>query len=173
MPSPVSPIASDKGVVPETPAHPTSTPAATHLNDDLLQDEPSIIPADLFQHSSPVNDGLPSPSTIVDPTTVDDPLSASINTVATLMSRYGVSFSTATSATAAYFVHIQPGLPILHPPTFSLDTTPGPLASIVVAIGIMYSPHATQQRATSDRMRQDSFNELEALVSKSLWNRVA
>ncbi|KAF2166700.1 hypothetical protein M409DRAFT_54495 [Zasmidium cellare ATCC 36951] len=161
VPSPVSP--NKLGAEPESEAPDCSpgTQAEIHITGDLTQNDAETSSNSAFQHATPAVECLPSPMA-----SVEDPLSASTDAVAILVYRYGVSLSTATAATAAYFVHIHPSLPIVHPPTFSLVTTPTSLASIIVAIGIMYSPQASQLRATSDRMWQNGLEELEALVKE-------
>ena len=82
----------------------------------------------------------------------------------------GMSHQTASSYTASYFLHFHAFLPILHRPTFQLATCPDALASIVVAIGCVYSsspaspPHLEGRAETGEKLWKDGVMNLRSLV---------
>lgn len=82
----------------------------------------------------------------------------------------GMSHQTASSYTASYFLHFHAFLPILHRPTFQLAACPHPLASIVVAIGCVYSsspaspPHLVGRAETGEKLWKDGVASLRSLV---------
>ena len=117
-----------------------------HLSDDVLA-----------QHDTSGLDFLAT--AILEPQIVSNQASPEAGSARMTFNLHGLSHRLTSSHTASYFSHFHPFLPILHRPTFRLSTAPSLVVSIVVAIGITYTPSHASSSGTDDH----------AISSNKLW----
>lgn len=139
----------------------------TSLQDYGYDMSASFADADIMQNLPMATDPMP-PMVTSEPEMRPELVSPVLQSNTHILARHGVSYRVAMSHASSYFLHFQPFLPIVHRPTFSINTTQPALVSIVVAIGRFYSPQpdgASPSRYLSDALWDSGIEELEGHVS--------